>query len=280
MVKTDKEKKMERKLNTLLIFLIPIWYTLKTRFIKRSSKGFLFWASEYLVPVLIVIWSIDTAHFNAIQTAAAIFCTYCFYELGYIQNDCETIKKESNPTLRLSVDELAFYEKHKLIIYTIRFLFIAAFSVYYYFAGLPLSRFIVLFAVLPYYVIYNTVRGRICDYLINILTAYRYCMPLFLYQFSIINWTAVIYILLAYSFPTFLQYCVREKNGPPSKWAFAIVGNYKDRDKFRVKYYIVFLLVSIAAVSLNHLEAHYLALAVYFLVFRIATLKYRQNLEF
>lgn len=279
MVKTNKEKKMERKLNSLLIFLIPIWYTLKTRFIKRSSKGFLFWASEYLVPVLIVLWCIDTACFHGINAFLAILCTYCFYELGYIQNDCETIKKEKNPTLRLNEKELAFYEKHKIIIYAVRFFYIAAFTVYYNYLGISKSILILLFAVLPYYIIYNTVRGKICDYLINPLTAYRYCMPLILYQFSAINWTALLYILLAYSFPTFLQYCVREKNGKPSKLVTAIIGKYEDRDIFRVKYYSVFLIASFVATYLNYLEANYLVLAIYFLVFRIATLKYRLKLK-
>lgn len=279
MVQSVKEKTMERKLDKLLIFIIPIWYTLKTRFIKRSSKGFLFWASEYLIPVLLAMWCINTSHFNVIDAALAILSVYCFYELGYIQNDCETIKKESQPTLRLNEDELAVYEANKALIYTIRIVLILAVSVYYFVMGLSVPILIIMIAVLPYYILYNTVRGKICDYLINPLTAYRYGMPLILYTIGTINWTAVIYIIFAYIFPTFLQYCVREKNGKPSAIALKIIGNYKDRDVFRVKYYSFFLIASLIAIFFNYLETAYISIAIYFFLFRIATLKYRQKLE-
>jgi len=279
MVQSVKEKTMERKLDKLLIFIIPIWYTLKTRFIKRSSKGFLFWASEYLFPVLLAMWCINTSHFNVIDATLAILSVYCFYELGYIQNDCETIKRESQPTLRLSEDELAVYEANKALIYTIRIVLILAVCVYYFVMGLSLPILIVMIAVLPYYILYNTVRGKICDYLINPLTAYRYCMPLILYTIGTINWTAVIYIIFAYIFPTFLQYCVREKNGKPSAIALKIIGNYKDRDVFRIKYYSLFLMTSVFVFFMGYLPIEYLSIAAYFLIFRISTYIYRLRLN-
>ena len=279
MVQSVKEKTMERKLDKLLIFIIPIWYTLKTRFIKRSSKGFLFWASEYLFPVLLAMWCINTSHFNVIDATLAILSVYCFYELGYIQNDCETIKRESQPTLRLSEDELAVYEANKALIYTIRIVLILAVCVYYFVMGLSLPILIVMIAVLPYYILYNTVRGKICDYLINPLTAYRYGMPLILYTIGTINWTAVIYIIFAYIFPTFLQYCVREKNGKPSAIALKIIGNYKDRDVFRIKYYSLFLVISVFVVFIKYLPVEYLSIVAYFLIFRIATYRYRLKLQ-
>jgi hypothetical protein len=42
---------------------------------------------------------------------------FTFYEIGYIENDTETVKKEKDPTLRLSAASLEYYEKHKTVIY-------------------------------------------------------------------------------------------------------------------------------------------------------------------
>ena len=279
-METDyKEEKMEGKFDKILIFVVPIWYTLKTRFIKRSSKGFLFWASEYLFPVVLTMLCMDLREINALYAFLAVLSVYCFYELGYIQNDCETIKKESNPTLRLEKDELAVYEKFKPLIYILRFLYVLAFIIYYYTQGLSFGCLAVLILILPLYLVYNTVRGKICDYLISFLTAYRYCMPLVLYKNGLIDSVAIAYIVMAYIFPTFLQYCVREKNGPPSMIALKIVGPYKYRDVFRIKYYSFFFVLSLIAVFAGWLPVQYLSVALYFLVFRIATYKYRMKLN-
>ena len=44
------------------------------------------------------------------------------YETGYIYNETETIKKEKDPTKRLTNEQLAFYERHKYLIYSERLL--------------------------------------------------------------------------------------------------------------------------------------------------------------
>lgn len=33
---------------------------------------------------------------------------YSIYEFGYLQNDCETIKKELEPSMRVTYDDLFF----------------------------------------------------------------------------------------------------------------------------------------------------------------------------
>jgi len=45
---------------------------------------------------------------------------YTVYEIGYIANDTETIKHETNPAMRLTANELAYYERHKHLIYGFR----------------------------------------------------------------------------------------------------------------------------------------------------------------
>lgn len=50
----------------------------------------------------------------------SVMLVYNYYEIGYIQNDTETIKKENNPTLRLTMIQLQYYKSHFILIYSSR----------------------------------------------------------------------------------------------------------------------------------------------------------------
>ena len=105
------------------MFYVPVLYAIRTRFLKRTKLGIFFWLAEYLFPVLLSFLLANIEPISISQMLLSVVCVYCFYEIGYIQNDCETIKKEENPTLRLSEDELKIYERNKWNIYMTRGVF-------------------------------------------------------------------------------------------------------------------------------------------------------------
>ena len=88
-----------------LSFYIPFAYTWHSRI--RNVRTFIGWAGKYIIPLIIL--GIFLSNFSWILFSLGLIYTFCLYEMGYIENDCETIKTEYNPTLRLSIDELKFY---------------------------------------------------------------------------------------------------------------------------------------------------------------------------
>lgn len=66
-----------------------------------------------------------------VQTLALSLSTLliveCVYEIGYIQNDTETVKRDDSPTWRLNGTELDFYYQHKRVVYISRIIQTIAF---------------------------------------------------------------------------------------------------------------------------------------------------------
>ena len=101
------------------IFL-PFYYLFYSRL--KSNISRIAWIFTYIIPIFIVSY---LSNIEFIFTFLLIFSIYFTYEIGYIYNDCEVIKKEINPTLRLKKEDIQYYEKYKLIIYSIRILFLS-----------------------------------------------------------------------------------------------------------------------------------------------------------
>ncbi|HFO5149574.1 TPA: hypothetical protein ACHJRG_004980, partial [Escherichia coli] len=98
----------------MLFFFVPFLYFYKTRL--RSIIKLISWGVIYLVPIFLSTFSFANIDYYFISYFVVLTLTYNLYEIGYIQNDTETIKKEHNPTLRLSRDELFFYNNHRVYI--------------------------------------------------------------------------------------------------------------------------------------------------------------------
>lgn len=260
----------------ILMFYIPLLYAIRSRFIRRTHIGVLFWMGEYLFPVLLSLFLADINSTSATGMLIAVVCVYCFYEVGYIQNDCETIKKEANPTLRLLPDELAYYERHKWSVYWVRILLSLAFTVYYLSESRGWEIITSLWLLFPYYYLYNTVRGRINDYLIVPLMIFRYCMPLWLYQADV-DPCLYILVFIAYPFCTFIQLRARGKNGPAPRWTKLFLKDYSNRDQFRIKYYLFLMVLVAAACMIGVMPWAYMLLPGYYLVFRVGSLVLRRK---
>lgn len=279
MDKVNSAKEMGSSYVGVLMFYVPVLYAIRTRFLKRTKLGIFFWFAEYLFPVLLSLLLANIEPISIFQMLLSVVCVYCFYEIGYIQNDCETIEKEENPTLRLSEDELKIYERNKWNIYMTRGVLGILFSMYYIQQGIPSCILLpVLWGIIPLYLLYNSMRNRLNQYLVLFLMVYRYGVPFFLYTHFNWNCYLLLLIIISYPIPTFIQICAKEKRGRCEKWALFFVGSYNKRELFRLKFYL-FLIVGVGVLAfLNQVHLYYVILPIYFFLFRIGSYSMRKIL--
>ena len=279
MDKVNSAKEMGSSYVGVLMFYVPVLYAIRTRFLKRTKLGIFFWFAEYLFPVLLSLLLANIEPISIFQLLLSVVCVYCFYEIVYIQNDCETIKKEENPTLRLSEDELKIYERNKWNIYMTRGVLGILFSMYYIQQGIPSCILLpVLWGIIPLYFLYNSMRNRLNQYLVLFLMIYRYGVPFFLYTHFSWNCYLLLLIIISYPIPTFIQICAKEKRGRCEKWALFFVGSYNKRELFRLKFYL-FLIVGVGVLAfLNQVHLYYVILPIYFFLFRIGSYSMRKIL--
>ena len=279
MDKVNSAKEMGSSYVGVLMFYVPVLYAIRTRFLKRTKLGIFFWFAEYLFPVLLSLLLANIEPISIFQMLLSVVCVYCFYEIGYIQNDCETIKKEENPTLRLSEDELKIYERNKWNIYMTRGVVGILFSMYYIQQVIPSCILLpVLWGIIPLYLLYNSMRNRLNQYLVLFLMVYRYGVPFFLYTHFNWNCYLLLLIIISYPIPTFIQICAKEKRGRCEKWALFFVGSYNKRELFRLKFYL-FLIVGVGVLAfLNQVHLYYVILPIYFFLFRIGSYSMRKIL--
>lgn len=233
------------------MFYVPLLYAIETRFLKRSKLGFLVWVTEYFFPVLLSLFFIISFPNLLIPGIIGIITVYNLYEIGYIQNDCETIKVEKKPTLRISKNELSYYENHKYYIYIIRIFLSIILSIYHCFCQISVTIVIISWMILPLFFIYNKIRGRMNLYLILLLTTYRYLMPLFLTVSYYDKQFILIAIVLFVSYPLikWIEVCAGGKSLPPEVWTRLFLKSYESRFLFRIKYYVVLTLFFIGVSS-------------------------------
>lgn len=165
------------------IFFVPFAYFIATRLHGKSALAS--WIMIYPVPLLISVIAYSgevPAQAGLMALALAIVATYTLYELGYMDNDTRTVRRETNPTERLSSVDKAFYEKWRWLIVASRLaiVVIACLAIERladrnepglraFYAGL-----LVLAAVFP---AYNSIRGRTNLALQFLLVACRFCLP-------------------------------------------------------------------------------------------------------
>ena len=275
MEKSGKGEKVASELYRGIIFVLPLIYSIQTRFLRRSKLGIIIWATEYFIPVFLVMALIDLDSINIFYAIMLILSVYHLYEIGYIQNDCETIKRESSPTIRLTRHYLLFYEENKNLIYILRVLIGIFFSWWIYSITGNSVLIISMWLVVPYFFVYNMIRGRINLYMLFFLMAYRYCFPLCVYCAIVSSdymWTILVLMLFAYPFPTFIEICADGKGNPPEKWTLLFLKSFDERFVFRIKYYSFMLVICIVLFLLLNTPYVTVILPLYFLLDRFPQL--------
>lgn len=162
----------------MYLFLIPLVYTYITRL--RTISALVSWGVIYIALLFVFIF-FDSEHVNSTSLTVfvlSVVLVYNNYEIGYIYNDAETIKKEKKPTLRLGQQALSVYEDKKYYIYSERIaisLFLSLLLVQYFNVGVLFV--IYAWLILPVFIIYNSIRNRFNLVLHFILVMLRYGSP-------------------------------------------------------------------------------------------------------
>lgn len=168
------------------MFFIPFVFTKRTRY--NSANKIAVYFITYLIPLFMISFLQGYPQsFSSVSFYLSFFLALVsyvnLYEVGYIYNECETIKKEKNPTKRLADSQLEFYEKHKAFIHAERFIVSIVLNLLLLFF---ISKKSVLFfstaelATLLIYYIYNNVRGKITQFVYFFLSMMKYSSLIFI----------------------------------------------------------------------------------------------------
>lgn len=254
-----------------LKFYIPFFYTYSTR-MDSNLIGVLNWIPQYLFPILLIIL-FEKGFFPFVPFFVLILLLYTLYEIGYIQNDTETIKEEISPTLRLSQNELQYYENNKYFIYCFRLTFSLLLSfVLYYEMSKAFYSILMCWGMLGIYVLYNQVRGYITLFLHFLLMLMRYVSPVLLFIPSV-SINLIFFLSVIYPLPAVLVRLAKGKIVNVSSISIFYLKDYKDRYLFVQRYYTFFLLVyvllSLIVTSFANwgyvmILAYFLARAIFF----------------
>tara|TARA_R100000935_G_C2834899_1_gene167501 strand:+ start:2143 stop:2877 length:735 start_codon:yes stop_codon:yes gene_type:complete len=196
----------------------------------------------------------------------------CLYEIGYLENDAITIKKETKPTLRIPDNEIQYIQQNftKLVVarIVISAIGIAAMALISNFIGIHIHILLFLgFLILARiaFTLHNTLRSRwnIVTYLLLSTTKYL-SLPLLFLNFMD-HWYVVLIIYFSFPLPRTIEHAAKIKYG--INWLQKIVVNL---DFFRFCYYsfLMLIVLIIQYQSRNSILAVPTYIAFWFFAFR------------
>lgn len=257
------------RIDQSLIFFIPGGYTKHSR--HKSPKDIFGFSMKYFMPIILFLFWRD---YSMLRLILAFLITYDLYEIGYIENDCETIKKEKNPTMRLTTEDLAYYEKNKVHIYLTKILIALVIGVYLLIWE-KTNILYVLFPVLilPTYYVYNRMRCRWNLVIHAILMFLRYYTPILLAT-HFFCWIDALAILFVYPIKGMIELSVYGKFGGYKNQFVEkfILHDYSCFQQFRLKYYSFGSLISGLLLVFHKVEISIFTIYLYFLLFTFVSM--------
>lgn len=260
------------------MFFIPFVFTKKTHY--NSANKIAVYFITYLIPLFIISFlQCYPKNLTSVSFYSSFFLALIsyvnLYEVGYIYNECETIKKEKNPTKRLSDSQLEFYEKHKAIIYAERFIVSIVLNLLLLFF---ISKKSVLFfstaelATLLIYYIYNNVRGKITQFVYFFLSMMKYSSLIFINSEKL---SLSVFIAAVFVFPIVRTMEYKAHYGADSEVnlffrKYIIKYDVSKITVFRVWATATLLVISVALYLLNICNLIPVICCVYIFIYRIA----------
>ena len=239
---------------TLMMFCLPMCYSFWTRY--KGKNGVFAWLVKYLVPVATMGYVHPSYSFCSF--VIGLLYVYSLYEIGYIQNDCETVKSEKNPTMRLTDDSLTVYESHRIYIYMIRILQILLWACLLICSGVSISIVLYGFLTLPTFLLYNKVRNKSSLFIHLLLLIFRYTVPIVICINTFCP-TCLCFIFILYPLTLFVERSVKGKFGYQNQFFKKyLMHDYSERYVFRIKYYSILCVITIVCVVYNILPYIYL----------------------
>ena len=259
----------------MMLFCLPMCYSFWTRY--KGKNGIFAWLVKYLVPVSVL--GVVHSSYSVLLFVVGMLYVYSLYEIGYIQNDCETIKTETNPTMRLTDKSLAVYERYKMLIYISRVLQVLLWGALLLLCGVKPWIVVYGFLTYPVFVVYNKVRNRASLFIHLLLLFFRYSVPVIvgINEFCPV---CISYMLLLYPITLFVERSVKGKFGYRNNFLVKyVMHDYSERYAFRVKYYSILLVISIVCAACQLLPYIYL-LPVFLLLLTSIMSRNHENLHY
>jgi len=250
-----------------IFFFLPFFYFYITRI--KSLPALINWIFIYIIPTFTLVYLMareSSLFLICVVYSLIVLAVYSIYEAGYIQNDTETIKIETYPTLRLSKEQLEFYEKHKNSIYLIRIslgILLASFAlalvnpskeqVFLVFSALSVIGLV--------YFVYNQVRNTFTLFLLFMLVSLRYITPLLIFHTQELQFYLWLIILL-YPVLNLLDWTYKKR--------FKQYTLPFDKPVVRISYYALLSIVFGCFIYFTSAEQYGYAmiLSIYFLLYR------------
>ena len=261
----------------MMKFYLPFVYTFSTRLINRSQK--IAWFFTYLFPVGLLFFLISNVDVTIINYkfflvfVIGVTTIYTIYEIGYIQNDTETIKIEYCPTLRLPEEDMLYYEESKIKIYIIRIICIIFFLIILYLFDIKIQKFgIILIILLLSFFLHNLYRSRINLLTQFFLSSIRYLsIGLLFIDVKVI--TDYCIFLLIFPVINIIEWFTKERFNLPF-----FIDMRSKIDIMRVYYYSITIVIVLFYFSHNIFYKEVLIILFYFLSYRISTFLIAQKL--
>ncbi len=234
----------QEETNIKATFYIPFAYLYGVRL--RSVPKLLSWLLLYILPTAFY------SHLDVLSYTLVLFATFTLYELEYIFNDTVAVQHESQPSLRLTDTQTAYFFAHRyLIIFTrllITSLCLALLSLLHSFTPSLLCALAIMLILFTYY---NRWRNRYNVFLYIWLVCSRYLPFMCLGAHSGID-----YILLFVSYPLLIG--LERFSMPNYRWPFMrrLIPNEEAKARFRVAYYVLALLVLVPYCYLTGLSLY------------------------
>lgn len=252
-------------------FFLPLFYFTSTRI--SSFSKLVSWGIIYIVPTAYI-----ALHYSPYRQTGSLLIyllqlliIYNYYETGYIENDTETIKRETNPTLRLSPADFDFYERNKFWIYSTRLITAILLSLFLLWINGPEPGYflftVVTFSLLIIYNIYNRIRNRVTLLLHFLLVSIRFLsFPLLFCGKSALPDVSFLWLFAVFPVINLLERASIRRFGF-SRLQF-ITSSDNQLNEFRMWYYLLTTLLLFFAAWMNEGLAWVLYLFIYYLVYR------------
>jgi hypothetical protein len=179
----------------------------------------------------------------------AIVSLYNIYEIGYIQNDTETVKKEIYPNMRLANDNLIYYENHKIHIYGFRvcLFVISSFLLYVWVSKSSFLLFeISLIIITLLYQCYNRFRNNSLMFIYFILVSMRYISPFLIFS-EYLSWQAILVLLMTFPIVKTIAFKAGKPDGVKyNLWFRKYILRFESRNLTNYRFVAYAILVIIA----------------------------------
>jgi len=253
-------------------FIAPFYYLYYSRLKKTAELFSLVWIYPFFIFVFLFgFYQLDLIPY-IFSYLLGLTAWISVYEIGYLENDALTIRKEINPNIRIPRSDIDYIQKYFKRIVTMRSFIFVLLVLIIYILGLFSTEqlFIFLTAVLfgrLMFFVHNRFRSRINIATYFFLCMIKYCVFPLVYFWLEFGFEPYLAILLSFPILRTIEHAVKKKYNLVKFQSF--VGNF---DSFRVKYYGLLLGSSVILYFFSGENKILVYSLSYFFLFRLGVL--------